>query len=200
MRVAILMDGGFTRVMGRAAGYQYNPDFIVALADCAVETPEVLHRVLYYDCAPYNGTLPLPVSGVEKEFNASGQWLDELARRNLFAVRRGVLKFRGFVPKKIPVSPRALSDGDFKPSFEQKGVDMRIGLDMAVLAANRSVDRIILISNDTDCVPAMKHVRKAGLQLVLGKLANQTPPHELVVHADIVREVAFPQPDEGSTD
>jgi hypothetical protein len=53
--------------------------------------------------------------------------------KNLFAVRRGVLKFRGFKPKKIPIATAKLTDDNFVPDFEQKGVDMRIGLDMANL-------------------------------------------------------------------
>ena len=100
--------------------------------------------------------MKLPVSGAEKEFPANDGWLKELATRNLFAVRRGVLKFRGYKPKKIPVANRELTDADFAPDFEQKGVDMRIGLDMATFSEKRSVERIILISGDTDCVPAMK--------------------------------------------
>jgi uncharacterized LabA/DUF88 family protein len=192
MRVAVLMDGGFCRVMARAAGRTYNPDFIEALAHRALAGEETLLRALYYDCAPYQGRARLPVSGDEVVFDASGGWLNELARRDLIAVRRGVLKFRGFKPRRVPVSPRALADDDFRPDFEQKGVDMRIGLDMAVLAAKRSVERIILLTNDTDCAPAMKHVRKEGLQVVLAQLPGQSPPHELLEHTDICRAVTFP--------
>jgi hypothetical protein len=59
-----------------------------------------------------------------------------LSRRDLFAVRTGVLKFRGFILKTsgIPFTPAVpLTDADFEAKFEQKGVDMRIGLDMAIL-------------------------------------------------------------------
>jgi len=44
---------------------------------------------------------------------------------------------------------------------------MQIGLDMANFSKERSVDRIILVSGDTDCLPAMKHCRIAGLQIIL---------------------------------
>jgi uncharacterized LabA/DUF88 family protein len=40
---------------------------------------------------------------------------------------------------------------------------MRIGIDMANLSSNRSVDTIALATNDTDCIPAMKHARRSGL-------------------------------------
>jgi len=44
---------------------------------------------------------------------------------------------------------------------------MRIGIDMANLSSNRSVDLIALATNDTDCIPAMKHARRSGLQVAL---------------------------------
>lgn len=86
----------------------------------------------------------------------------------------------------------ALTDDDFKPDFEQKGVDMRIGLDVAIFSSSRAVERIILASADTDCIPAMKHGRKAGLQLALIKFPNSSPRREMCEHADFVRAVPWP--------
>lgn len=117
----------------------------------------------------------------------------ELSHKDLFAVRRGVLKFRGFKPKRTPVAAGAVpTDADFVPDFEQKGVDMRIGLDIASYAANRSVDRIILVSNDTDCVPALKYGRKARLQTVLIEPPKVRLAPELLSHSDFKRPVLLP--------
>jgi hypothetical protein len=71
---------------------------------------------------------------------------------------------------------------------------MRIGLDIATFCQNRAVDRIVLVSADTDCVPAMKHGRKAGLQIVIVQLQQQRLAAELLSHADFCRTVEFPQP------
>lgn len=181
------------RVRTRKANKFYTPDFIQQFSRSCLIPPEELQRVLYYDCPPYNGTVRLPVSGISKEFANSAAWLEDLASRDLFAVRKGVLKFRGFVPKKTPVSPNSnLTDDDFTPVFEQKGVDMRIGLDIANYAQRRSVDRILLVSNDTDCIPALKLARIAGLQTILGCVANGKPHRELVTHADFVRTIPWP--------
>jgi len=193
MKVAVLIDGGHLRVISRIAGHSYIPDFIEKIAHACVDANETLLRALYYDCAPYNGKVKQPVSGEELEFKGSDSWLKDLAQRNLFAVRTGVLKFRGFKPKKIPVKPiEALSDDDFKPDFEQKGVDMRIGLDIANFANQRSVDRIILVTGDTDCIPAMKHARIAGLQIVLVEFENHKLTPELLWHSDLKRYVGWP--------
>lgn len=191
-KVAILIDGGYLRAISTHDGKQYNPDFIERFAgDCKSDEEEIL-RILYYDCALYEGDQKLPVSGNVHHFTATNQWLIDLAKRDLFAVRRGVLKFRGFKPKRIPVNPAVLTDADFKPDFEQKGVDMRIGLDIAIYSENKAVERIVLVSNDTDCVPALKLARRSGLQMVLIQLPNCTVAQELLAHTDYKRPVSWP--------
>lgn len=191
-KIVVLIDGGYLRCAAKAALTPYNPDFIerVALA-CPAQDEEIL-RILYYDCAPYTGSARNPVSGTMREFHGSDHWLNDLSRRNLFAVRRGVLKFRGFKPRNIPMSSTALQDSDFVPDFEQKGVDMRIGLDIALYSQTKAVDRIVLISGDTDCVPAMKHGRKAGLQVVLIGLPGIALSAELLAHSDFQRPIQLP--------
>ena len=44
---------------------------------------------------------------------------------------------------------------------------MRIGIDVATLTLKGIVDRVILISGDTDMIPAMKLARREGVQVVL---------------------------------
>lgn len=190
--VAVLIDGGYVRVLARNAGHVYDPGFIESFSKQCITPGEEIVRVLYYDCAPYIGKAKLPVSGNTHSFAGSDQWLTDLSQRDLFAVRRGVLKFRGYKPKNIPIAGGALQDSDFVPDFEQKGVDMRIGLDIALYSATRAVDRIILVSNDTDCIPAMKHGRKAGLQIVIVQLPGGTTAPELLSHADFHRRVPWP--------
>lgn len=194
MKIAVMIDGGFVRVLAKNAGKTYDPAFIEKLGQSCALAGEEIHRILYYDCAPFAGTVTLPVSGGKHAFGGSDAWLHELSRKDLFAVRRGVLKFRGWVPKKIPIaaSAAALKDSDFGPDFEQKGVDMRIGLDMANYSANRSVERIGLVTNDTDCIPAMKYARRAGLQVTLICVPKCTPAPELLAHCDSRRDIPWP--------
>jgi uncharacterized LabA/DUF88 family protein len=191
--IIILIDGGHLRAKASIAGKHYNPDFIEAFAKKCVVPDEEIFRVLYYDCALYSGTVRLPVSGNPYTFTSSDRWLEELACKDLFAVRRGVLKFRGYKPKQTPVNPTGQpTDADFDPDFEQKGVDMRIGLDIAAYSNNHAVERIVLVTNDTDCVPAMKYGRKSGLQMVIVELPNGRVATELVMHADFKRRVLWP--------
>jgi len=194
IRVIVMIDGGHLRVRTRHAGHDYNPDFIEKVAHACVDHEvEALIRILYYDCAPFQGETKLPVSGKQHVFYGDDRWLKSLAAKDLFAVRRGVLKFRGFKPKRVPISPTALTDEDFLPDFEQKGVDMRIGLDIAAYSEKKLADRVILITGDTDCIPAMKHGRKAGLQIVLVSFSDgPRPAPELLWHADYHRRIPWP--------
>jgi len=194
-KIAVMLDGGHLRVHTKKAGHTFNPNYIEKIGLACAITGEEIHRILYYDCAPYEGTAVLPVSGSKHTFSGSDAWLYELSRKDLFAVRRGILKFRGFVLTKIPYNPVGpLKDSDFKPSFEQKGVDMRIGLDMAIISSNRTVDLIALASNDTDCVPAMKHARRSGIQIALVTVPGYKPAPELLSHCDFHRHIAWPPP------
>ena len=71
---------------------------------------------------------------------------------------------------------------------------MRIGLDIAAYADTHAVDRIILVSGDTDCVPALKYGRRAGLQAVLiePQVTGVKLLPELLSHADFKRKIALP--------
>ena len=73
---------------------------------------------------------------------------------------------------------------DIVPKVRQKGVDMRIGLDIASLALKRLVSTIVLVTGDSDFVPAMKLARREGLRVLLDPLGSSRVRPELKVHAD----------------
>lgn len=194
LKSALLIDGGHLRASTKRAGKNYDNAFIEGFSKICLQPNEYLFRVLYYDAPQFHGKVQLPVSGQETEFKANDQWLRDLAKIDRFAVRRGTIGFRGWKPKKIPIAGVAITDADFSPAFEQKGVDMRIGLDIASFAERKSVDRIIIVSGDTDMVPAMKHARKSGLEVVVIQLpAPSRPLHDtLLAHSDMLRTVDWP--------
>lgn len=195
MKVALLIDGGYLRASAHAAHKQYDRAFISNFAQHCIEQDEYLLRAFYYDAPLFKGKVQLPVSGGERIFQANDKWLDDIAKMDRFAVRKGTLGFRGWRLKSIPIAGgQALTDADFAPVFEQKGVDMRIGLDIANFARTRSVDRIILVSGDQDMVPAMKEARKSGLEVATIQMAHPTKSlhTSLHAHSDIVRAKTWP--------
>lgn len=179
------------RSVARAANRQYNPDFIVAFAHSLFVGEEERLRILYYDCAPFVGTKRKPVSGTEHQFGESDKWLTELAGHELMAVRLGILKWRGWKLKNNAKTANP-TDDDYKPEFEQKGVDLRIGLDIATYSNPRLVDRILLVTGDTDLIPAMKLARRNGVQIVGVELPNHKLSYELLSHIDLRRQSSWP--------
>lgn len=81
-----------------------------------------------------------------------------------------------------------LEDEHLFYDIKQKGVDMRIGLDIASLAFKRQVDQIVLIAGDADFVPAAKLARREGIDFILDPLWN--PIHDdLIEHIDGLKSV-----------
>lgn len=68
----------------------------------------------------------------------------------------------------IGMLPRVkLRLGRLSQTGEQKGVDLRMGLDLATYARNRVVDAIYLVSGDDDLTEAVEEAQFHGLQLVI---------------------------------
>ena len=67
----------------------------------------------------------------------------------------------------------------------QKGVDIKIGLDLAWIALKRVVDVIVLVTGDSDFVAVMKFARKEGLKVILNPMGHSVR-RELKAHADLV--------------
>lgn len=193
-KTALLVDGGHLRVCAKRAGQTYDNQFIENFSPNCFTGEEYLFRIFYYDSPLFRGKVTLPVSGNDTTFSANDRWLNDLAKLERFAVRRGTLGFRGWKPKSVPISGQTLTDADFAPIFEQKGVDMRIGLDIATFSERGSLDRILLVSADTDMIPAMKHARKSGIEVGLIQLPHPSLDlHDtLKAHADFVRHVGWP--------
>jgi len=161
---------------------------------------EELFRIFYYDCPPYSGKEANPINQAIVDFQAQPKYtartrfIKELKAMNYVAMRLGMAKKRGwtltdlYIRRTIaggaPVAPQA---SDVFVNLEQKGVDMRIGIDVATLTLKKIVDRIILISGDTDMIPAMKLARREGVQVVLIELAQSQVHSELDEDADLVR-------------
>ncbi len=79
-----------------------------------------------------------------------------------------------------------LTEQDFFLDIKQKGVDMRIGVDIASVTFKKQVDRIILISGDSDFVPAAKQARREGIDFILDPMRSPIK-EDLFEHIDGMR-------------
>ena len=91
-----------------------------------------------------------------------------------------------FQDKKESTIEICFEEGDIELHLSQKGVDMKIGLDIASLAYKEQVDQIILISGDSDFVPAAKLARREGIDFILDPMWNDISP-DLHEHIDGLR-------------
>ena len=77
----------------------------------------------------------------------------------------------------------AIENRHVKLPLKQKGVDMRIGLDIASLTLKRQVRTIVLVAGDSDFVPAAKLARREGVQFILDPMW-QSVNADLFEHID----------------
>ena len=204
IKTAILIDGGWmapavSKVLGVkfATAKQIYDNAVSVL----VSADEELYRLFYYDSAPYKGTQQNPISKLMIDFSTNP---GVVGRENFFrqlnampqvALRIGTLNYRGwkltdpFYKKLLAgaVTPNSISASDIKPNFMQKGVDMKIGIDIASLVFKKIVDRVILFSGDTDMVPAMKFARVEGVQIVMVQIGTDKLNTKLIEDSDFLR-------------
>jgi uncharacterized LabA/DUF88 family protein len=154
-----------------------------------------LHRIYFYDAAPSTDVVDVPFGAGTMDFGATDAYQvnsklhANLAREDFFANRLGELSFNGWGPKKdlraVKDASFTLTSANIKPSISQKGVDMRIGLDIASLTLKKLSSVIVLVTGDSDFVPAMKFARREGAQLILVTLGHSVK-EPMFHHADVV--------------
>ncbi len=147
-----------------------------------------LYRIFYYDCPPIDKNVYDPLTGrcvnlgKSEEYVWMNEFLNELKHKRKVALRLGRLSendlhynlryeaLKNLLNGKIGVSE--LKEEDFSLNVTQKGVDMRIGIDISSLAFKKQVNQIILISGDSDFVPASKQARREGIDFILNPLGT----------------------------
>ena len=203
MLTAILVDGGFYRKRAHALwGDKSAEERARELEDYCkqhiLKEHAELYRVFYYDCPCSTESVYHPLK--QKNINLrksdvmkwSSLFFEELKKKRKFALRLGRLsKLSSYsiskdATKALLSGKKQLSDltdQDFYLDIVQKGVDMRIGLDIASLAYKKLVRQIILISGDSDFVPAAKLARREGIDFILDPLWAHIEP-DLFEHID----------------
>lgn len=57
-------------------------------------------------------------------------------------------------------------DGKTKIIFKEKGVDVRIAVDLVSLSCDKTIDTAIICSSDSDLQPAIAEIRKRGIEVI----------------------------------
>lgn len=212
IRTAILIDGAFYRkrayaLFGNKTPNERAQELSTYCHRHIKEEKEgaTLYRVFYYDCPPsekkiYHPFLKRPIDlGKTDDYAWATEFYKELKHQRKFALRMGRLaeeqaqfNIKPDIMRKILNGTKSLADlseTDFALSIVQKGVDMRIGVDISSLAFKKQVDRIILISGDSDFVPAAKQARREGIDFILDPMRSPVKD-DLFEHIDGMRTKA----------
>ncbi|WP_375173768.1 NYN domain-containing protein [Pseudooceanicola sp.] len=151
-------------------------------------------RAYYYDAYPATGTLKHPITGAKinladtEVFRRNQAFLQSLELQPDISLRAGELSPRGYKlnPKALrddSLAERILDEKDFTLDIEQKGVDLRIGLDIARLSLRELVQTVVVVTGDSDLIPAFKFARREGVRVVLAHMGHGIK-RELKAHTD----------------
>lgn len=222
--VAILVDGGFYQRRAKSLwGDKSAEDRVSELMtychkhlnqskheDCR------LYRIFYYDCPPIDRNVFHPLLKKDVSLKKKPLYVYRTAfhvtlkKQRKVALRMGKLASNDLRYSLSPDAQKKLLRGDlqlcelteahFTLNTEQKGVDMRIGLDISSMAFKRQVTRIILISGDSDFVPAAKLARREGIDFILDPMGAKISD-DLSEHIDGIRSfiTMFDKPEATAT-
>ena len=128
--------------------------------------------------APRTRAIPQPFEE-RKRFASRHRFFTAHSHIPRFEVRLGRLAFRGV-------------NKDGKKIFQQKRVDLMLGVDMALLAGKPHVSTMVLLSGDSDFTPAVEAVKREGMLTTLwhgSDTGGARPSYELRQACDERREL-----------
>ncbi|GAA8014195.1 NYN domain-containing protein [Helicobacter pylori] len=150
---------------------------------------EELYRIFFYDCKPLEKKVHYPHTQEALDLSKSSTYKERkelhehLISKPCLALRLGYLDEKNAKwvirdqekEKKLfkgEIYITNFTNDDFIYHAKQKGVDIKIGLDIATLALKKLVQKIVLISGDSDFVPAAKLARVEGIIFTLDPMGN----------------------------
>lgn len=211
IRVAILIDGGYFikryDALYNKKGLK-DPKTIAqdlyTISHSHVGNNNYLYRIFYYDCVPFNKKMHNPISKKCIDFSKTeeairrNELINEMRKKRKVALRLGNIKdckkwrLYDSVMQKLLKGEIAISDvkeDDVYYELKQKGIDMKIGIDIATLSFKRFVDKIVLIAGDSDFVPAAKLARREGIDFVLDPMHTEHIEPNLYEHIDGLKSI-----------
>jgi len=217
-KMAIMVDGGFfqrraNKLWGNCASGAERAQELMVYCRTHLKHHEEradLYRIFYYDCPPSSSTVYHPYSKKQIDLKKTSlyKWMSEF-HAELMKSRKVALRFGRLsdstaaytLPsntiKKLcngTISWNDLKEENFVLNVTQKGVDMRIGVDISSIAYKKQADQIVLIAGDSDFVPAAKVARREGIDFILDQM-HQRINQDLQEHIDGLRSKAKPNLD-----
>lgn len=153
---------------------------------------EQLYRIYFYDCPPLSHKAHHPITNQLIDFSKSDitkyktELHEALLHQPYVACRMGHLsntdKEWGFIRKdkvhnfnkliRGEVDPKDIDPKNVSLRPRQKGVDMKLGVDITSVVLKKLANKIVLISGDSDFVPAAKLARIEGAHFILDAMGR----------------------------
>ena len=156
-RVAIFIDGAYLDYLLKVEFGAVRIDYS-ALSERMAGESDIL-RTYYYHCPPYQGNPP--TQDERERYSTQRRFFDTLDRLPRYMVRLGRLAYRGV-------------DDRGRPRYEQKRVDILLGVDLVQLAAKQNIQEAVLLAGDSDFIPAVTAAKSEGVVI---KLFHGERPH-----------------------
>ena len=167
-KVAIFIDGGYLTKVLKESFNSCDIDFS-QLSSYLAENDHIL-RTYYYNCMPYKSNTPS--SGDSARYENMQRFINALERLDHYEVRLGKLEYRG-------------RNKEGRPIFTQKRVDILLGCDLVLLSAKGKIGKAIIITGDSDFIPAIEIAKNEGVEIELVYEDNHKPHQNLMTIADI---------------
>ncbi len=142
-RVAVFIDGAYLEHVLKEEFGKPQIDF-QALSEKLAGGSDIL-RSYYYHCPAYQSDPPTEEE--RKRYSGRRRFFEALERLPRYSVRLGRLARRG-------------PDGQGAYRFEQKMVDILLGVDMVLLAAKHSIQEAVLIAGTATSYPQYQSPRR----------------------------------------
>ena len=169
MRVCVFIDGSnFYNACRENLGGRTDVNF-ASFSAYLVGPARHLVRTYYYGCA-------LPPDHDEEARRGQQRFFAALQRTPYLELRLGKLVKR---------SVDCPACGDHRDRYQEKGVDMRVGVDMLAGASKNLYDVGILVNGDGDLVEAVKAVKDLGKHVELATFTKGRSD-ELAPAADVI--------------
>lgn len=137
-RTAIFIDGGYIYEVLRHEFGGVRIDY--QLLSEAIAGDNELLRTYFYHCLPFQASPPTPQQ--RQLYSDMDSFLSTLRKLPRYEVRLGKL------------ARRTVPGGGYR--YEQKRVDTLMVTDMVLLSAKHRIDRAVLVTGDSDMLPAVE--------------------------------------------
>lgn len=143
-RCAVLIDGGYLDKVIKNEFPGAKPDLGKLGDECARGIERL--RTYYYHCPPYQGNNPTEAE--KQRYKGAQQFFERLKKLPRFEVRLGKLQKIG-------------------TEYHQKRVDILMAVDLVRMSTGNQITHAVVITGDSDLVPAIEVAKDAGVVVQL---------------------------------